>query len=257
MKTLRTMWNLLESLLLMAVVTLILMCGVALAQSLPSVPGVVVPDQVWYVAAVLIGLIVKAVASPLTALLKRRFGYQGNVTRLVYLVLSLLFVIGFGLATGAFGQGPSGWASAGMALLVALIKGYGDYTKLVQTSAAGTVAAGVPAEPYASATAEVLPPAGVIQPPPPGARSSGLEPIPSTTPHGLLGLPDVDLPALIADVMTAAGLASQPQAVARVALRLVAVTPDLLLDGSPYTSSQTRNLILSTVMELKRLGSLK
>ncbi|GGJ65450.1 hypothetical protein [Deinococcus aquiradiocola] len=116
-----------------------LLLGFALAQdTAPVIAGVTVPDQVWYLAATLIGLIVKAVASPLTQLLKVRWGWTGDVARLLYAVLSLLFVAVFGALTGAFGAGLHGWLSAGAALLVALVKGYGDYSKLVQTSMAGT-----------------------------------------------------------------------------------------------------------------------
>ena len=116
--------------------------GVALAQdALPAIPGVSVPDSVWYIAATVIGIVVKAVASPLTQLLKTRLGFTGNATRLLYAGLSLLFVVGYGLLTGAFGQGGHGWLSAGLALGTALIKGYGDYSKLIQTSAAGAAAA--------------------------------------------------------------------------------------------------------------------
>lgn len=140
--------------------------SVSLAQdgSLPTLPGVSVPDSVWYVAATVIGILVKALASPLTQLLKVRWGWQGNVTRALYAVLSLLFVAGFGLLTGAFGQGWHGWLSAGLALGTALVKGYGDYSKLVQTSAAGAAAAAPVLQ--SAAVGEILPPDGVIQPGP-------------------------------------------------------------------------------------------
>ena len=131
--------------------------GMALAQdAAPVIAGVTIPDSVWYLAATVIGIIVKAVASPLTQLLKIKFGYIGNAARLLYAMLSLLFVTGYGLVIGAFGQGGHGWLSAGVALLTALIKGYGDYNKLIQTSAAGAAAA-------LPASTEILPPAGVIQ----------------------------------------------------------------------------------------------
>jgi hypothetical protein len=116
--------------------------GLALAQSdVITIPSVTVPDQVWYIAATVIGLIVKAVASPLTQLLKTRLGFAGNVTRLLYAGLSLVFVAGFGALSGAFGAGGHGWLAAGLALVTALVKGYGDYSKQVQTSAVGASAA--------------------------------------------------------------------------------------------------------------------
>ena len=135
----------------------LLLC-VALAQdALPAIPGVSVPDSVWYIAATVIGIVVKAVASPLTQLLKTRLGFTGNATRLLYAALSLLFVVGYGLLTGAFGQGGHGWLSAGLALGTALIKGYGDYNKLIQTSAAGAAAA-LPTVTAAPFTPSVTPP---------------------------------------------------------------------------------------------------
>ena len=141
----------------------LLLCMALAQDAAPVIAGVTIPDSVWYLAATVIGIIVKAVASPLTQLLKIKFGYTGNAARLLYAMLSLLFVTGYGLVIGAFGQGGRGWLSAGVALLTALIKGYGDYSKLVQTSAAG--AAALPA------STEILPPGGVILP----APTDGLE----------------------------------------------------------------------------------
>jgi hypothetical protein len=136
-----------------------LLLGLALAQTdVVTIPGVTVPDSIWYVAAMVIGLIVKAVASPLTQLLKTRLGFKGNVTRLLYAGLSLVFVAGFGALTGAFGAGGHGWLSAGTALLVALVKGYGDYSKLVETSTVGSAAA-LPAV-IVTAAPQVLHPIG-------------------------------------------------------------------------------------------------
>jgi hypothetical protein len=116
--------------------------GLALAQTtIPAVGKVVVPDYIWTIASVIIGWLVKEISSPLTALLKKRFGFTGSVTQYVYIFLSILFVVGFGLISGAFGGGAAGWWAALGALVTALVKGFGDYTKQVQTSAAGAAAA--------------------------------------------------------------------------------------------------------------------
>ena len=135
----------------------LLLCMAFAQDAAPVIAGVTIPDAVWYLAATVIGIVVKALASPLTQLLKTRLGFTGNATRLLYAFLSLLFVVGYGLVTGAFGQGGHGWLSAGTALLTALIKGYGDYSKLVQTSAAGAAAA-LPTVTAAPLTPSVTPP---------------------------------------------------------------------------------------------------
>lgn len=147
----------------MFAVSLIAVCflSVSLAQdaSAPILQGVSVPDSVWYLVAPFIGVAVKVLASPLTQLLKTRLGFTGNAAQLLYAVLSLLFVAVYGVVMGAFGVGPHGWLSALIAFGSALVKGYGDYSKLIQTSAAGAAAAlpVVKAVPGA-----VLTPAGLI-----------------------------------------------------------------------------------------------
>ena len=50
----------------------LLLCMALAQDALPTIPGVSVPDSVWYIAATVIGIVVKAVASPLTQLLKTR-----------------------------------------------------------------------------------------------------------------------------------------------------------------------------------------
>ncbi len=116
--------------------------GMAFAQAtLPNVGNVVVPDYIWTLASVAIGWLVKEISSPLTALLKHRFGFIGSTTQYVYVFLSVLFVVGFGLVSGAFGGGAAGWWAALGALVTAVVKGFGDYRKLVQTSATGAAAA--------------------------------------------------------------------------------------------------------------------
>ncbi|GGR17002.1 hypothetical protein [Deinococcus ruber] len=104
-------------------------------QTPPSLSGVVVPDYIWTIASLAIGWLVKEISSPLTALLKRRFGFQGSATQYVYILLSALFVVGFGLVSGAFGGGSAGWWAALGALVTAVIKGFGDYAKLQQAAA--------------------------------------------------------------------------------------------------------------------------
>ncbi|ULH15981.1 hypothetical protein MF271_04940 [Deinococcus sp. KNUC1210] len=109
---------------------------VVLAQTtIPPVSGVIVPDYIWTIASLAIGWLVKEISSPLTALLKRRFEFQSSVTQYIYILLSALFVVGFGLVSGAFGGGSAGWWAALGALLTAVIKGFGDYAKLQQAAA--------------------------------------------------------------------------------------------------------------------------
>ncbi|AWN22486.1 hypothetical protein DKM44_03900 [Deinococcus irradiatisoli] len=115
----------------------LLLVAVANAQTtIPQVGQVVVPDYICTLASLAIGWLVKEISSPLTAPLKKRFGFQGSATQYVYLLLSALFVTGFGLVSGAFGGGSAGWWAAAGALLTALVKGFGDYAKLQQAAAA-------------------------------------------------------------------------------------------------------------------------
>ncbi|AWN23992.1 hypothetical protein DKM44_12760 [Deinococcus irradiatisoli] len=134
--------------------------GFAFAQDvIPQVGNVVVPDYIWTIASLVIGWLVKEISSPLTALLKAHFGFQGSATRYVYLLLSALFVVGFGLVSGAFGGGSAGWWAAAGALVTALLKGFGDYAKL-QQAAASAVPEVIPAE--LAATPSLVPAPAVI-----------------------------------------------------------------------------------------------
>lgn len=143
-----------------------LLCIAAAQTDVINIPGVVVPDSAYYIAATIIGIIVKAVASPLTQLLKTRLKFTGNVTRLLYAFLSLVFVSVFGGVTGAFGLGWHGWLSAGLALLTALIKGYGDWEKQVDTATVGAANVLASAPLVAAAPAPVMPVASQTSPPP-------------------------------------------------------------------------------------------
>jgi len=117
---------------------LVLACSFAFAQSAAPVVGAAqVPDYIWTLASVVIGWLVKEVASPLTTLLKKRLGFQGDTTRYVYIVLSTAFVLGFGLFSHAFGSGSAGWWAALGAYATAIIKGFGDYQKQIDAAKAG------------------------------------------------------------------------------------------------------------------------
>ena len=154
------MRKLLSYLLLLPILALFTI-GLAFAQTtIPNVGQVVVPDYIWTLASVAIGWLVKEISSPLTALLKKRFGFTGSVTQYVYIVLSAMFVVGFGLVSGAFGGGAAGWWAALGALVTAMVKGFGDYTKQVQTSAAGAAAA-LPAV-IVTAAPQVMHPVGTL-----------------------------------------------------------------------------------------------
>ena len=114
----------------LAVLGLVGVSPFTLAQAkLPEVGDVKLDADMTLILSALIGWLVKEVASPLTALLKSRYGFQGNVTRTVYLVLSTVAVALYGLGVGAFGQGADGFKAAVAALLVALVKGFGDYLR--------------------------------------------------------------------------------------------------------------------------------
>lgn len=137
-QVLMSVYRLTESSLEWLAALAFLALGLALAQGAPPIVGPVsIPTEYWVLASVVIGWIVKEISSPLTSLLKKWFGFEGNVTRLVYFALALTGTVGYGLATGAFGQGKAGWLSAGAALITALVKGFGDYQKLIDTSKAG------------------------------------------------------------------------------------------------------------------------
>jgi len=118
---------------------MLLACGFSFAQDgAPVVGHAVIPLELWAAISVGIGWLVKEISSPLTSLLKKWFGFEGNVTRLVYIGLTLICTAACGLATGAYAQGQAGWTSAAGALATALLKGFGDYTKLQQAAASAT-----------------------------------------------------------------------------------------------------------------------
>ena len=158
-------------LLFILLLPVFLLCIAAAQTDVISVPGVVVPDSAYYIAAAVIGIIVKAVASPLTQLLKTRLKFTGNVTRLLYAFLSLVFVSGFGGVTGAFGKGWHGWLSAGLALATALIKGYGDWEKQIDTATVGAAKVLASGPLVAAAPAAAAMPAASPTSPPPNTGS--------------------------------------------------------------------------------------
>ena len=153
-------------LLFILLLPIFLLCIAAAQADVINIPGVVVPDSAYYIAAAVIGIIVKAVASPLTQLLKVRLSFTGNVTRLLYAFLSLVFVSVFGGVTGAFGKGWHGWLSAGLALLTALIKGYGDWEKQIDTATVGAAKVLASSPLVAAAPAAAMPAASPTSPPP-------------------------------------------------------------------------------------------
>jgi len=136
MKLIRLLFAVVESAAMWLVALVLVTAGFAFAQDAAPVVGhTSIPDAYWALISVGIGWLVKEISSPLTSLLKKWFGFEGNTTRLVYIVLTLICTVAYGLVTGAYGQGQAGWISAGGALITALIKGFGDYTKLQQAAA--------------------------------------------------------------------------------------------------------------------------
>ncbi|AWN22227.1 hypothetical protein DKM44_02400 [Deinococcus irradiatisoli] len=133
------LFRLLEAELKWFLALALLWSGYAFAQDATFVLGPYrVPDWAVALLAAFVGWLAKEINSPLTALLKQKFGFEGNVTRWVYFVLSLIFTAILGAVSGAFGQGQAGWAAAGVLLVTTLIKGFGDYLKLKQAAAAAT-----------------------------------------------------------------------------------------------------------------------
>ncbi|AFZ67053.1 hypothetical protein [Deinococcus peraridilitoris] len=100
-----------------------------------------IPPELWALISAAVGWLVKEIASPITALVKRYGATHGTVTRVVYILLVTLITAIFGLATGAFGQGVEGWTAAGIAFVTAVLKGLGDYVKLQQSTKSGVEAA--------------------------------------------------------------------------------------------------------------------
>ncbi len=116
----------------------------ALAQDASHAAGLAqVPDYIWALVAPAVGWLTKEIASPLTSLLKKRLGFQGDATRYVYIVLSTAFLVGYGLFVHAYGAGSASWWTAAGAYLTAIIKGFGDYQKQVDAARAGGSASAV------------------------------------------------------------------------------------------------------------------
>lgn len=72
----------------------------------------------------------------------------------------------------------------------------------------------------------------------------------------LAALPAGGLSDLIGEVLRGAGLPVTRERLMQVAVALAPVAPDLLLDGSAYLSSDSRNRILKVVMDLRDGGQL-
>jgi len=230
-----------------AVAVVLAMLGYAFAQDLaPAVSLAQVPDYIWAVASPAIGWLVKEVASPLTSLLKKRIGFQGDITRYVYIVLTTTFAVGYGLLVHAYGAGSASWWTALGAYVTAIIKGFGGYQLQVDAAKAGSSSA------LPVIVGDVLPPAGVIDAPSLPVAPSGIEPLPVK--QGLLSLPQLDLTAVIGQVLGQAFKGAVPDGFpGAFAVKLAPIVPELL-DGDLYLSAAGRNRILDVILDAK--GSL-
>lgn len=105
--------------------------SVAAAQDLVARLGNLSLEESTIVITVLAGLL----TGPLAALAKARWGFEGVTQERVVWAISLLVVVGTGLATGQYGHGWNGVVYAFLALLVAVGKAKGDWAKQKQTQA--------------------------------------------------------------------------------------------------------------------------
>jgi len=133
----RKLFRLIDIHLRFFLAVVLLACGLAFAQDVTfSLGAYQVPGWIVGVAAAALGWLAKEINSPITALLKQKYGFQGNVTQWVYFILSLIFTAVIGAASGAFGHGQAGWGAAAVLLGTTILKGFGDYLKLKQAAAA-------------------------------------------------------------------------------------------------------------------------
>lgn len=189
----------------------------------------------------------------------------------VVLVLALVGAFGLNIAKyGAelvlFGL-VSPWTVLLFALASALVAmGYRDLLK----SALGWIGGPVLAEPAQQpvVVGEIQPPADLKAPPPSGFEPLNLTLPDSTAPtRGLMSvasfpgmggpLVEAGLGALLTWVLTQLHLPPTGENIARLALKLGKVLPDLAFDGDAHLSWRNRADILDVAEELKAMGGLK
>lgn len=194
-----------------------------------------------------------------------KYGYiTGNrwLWRGVVLVLALAGAFGLNIAKyGAelvlFGL-VSPWTVLLFALASALVAmGYRDLLKQALSWIGGPSLPGAPVDPAPTAPTEPAPP-------------SGFEPLHLTMPSSAQGLMSVasfpgmggplveaGLSALLTWVLTQLHLPPTGENIARLALKLGKVLPDLAFDGDAHLSWRNRADILDVAEELKAMGGLK
>lgn len=187
-----------------------------------------------------------AILATVVQFAKVQLGLKGDVVRWLSL--------GLGLALGVTGLEEAGrqvlpllpgWASGGVLGLLAGIVASGSKDLIT-----GIQINGAQARARADATVAL----DVQQDQAADWRAATAQDVQAMTP--LAALPAGGLSDLIGEVLRGAGLPVTRERLAQVVVALAPVAPDLLLDGSPYLSTDNRNRILKVVMDLKDGGQL-